>query len=179
MTLRRGFAAGFTVPDGFSSAPPNLGMANELDFCYFLVCNTLAMQCSVVAIVALIWAQLGDPELIHKALHLALPSLFVALVSMSSAFLFGVVAAFQCRLQHPQDNCHFLHVMVLLLGPYAIPQLPGVPFLQPVTGLYLQLLLLFVNEEDYVSGSGHTCEKKRVKSEGSSGMDQVQNSKVT
>ena len=69
------FAAGFTVPGGFSSSPPNLGMAilaNELDFCYFLVCNTLAMQCSVVAIVALIWAQIGDPELIHKAFHLGL-----------------------------------------------------------------------------------------------------------
>lgn len=72
------FAAGFTIPGGFSSSPPNMAMAilaNELDFCYFLVCNTLAMQCSVVTIVALIWAQLGDPELIHKAFHLAMPSL--------------------------------------------------------------------------------------------------------
>ncbi|OAO98556.1 hypothetical protein AXX17_AT4G04320 [Arabidopsis thaliana] len=182
------FAAGFTVPGGFSSSPPNLGMAilaNELDFCYFLVCNTLAMQCSVVAIVALIWAQLGDPELIHKAFHLALPSLFVALASMSSAFLFGVVAtrrsqdSFLFNVIFNTITAIFFHVMVLLLGPYVIPQLPGVPFLQPVTGLYLHLLLLFVNEDDHVFGSGHTCEKKRVNSEGSSGMDQVQNSKVT
>ncbi|CAH8273295.1 unnamed protein product [Arabidopsis lyrata] len=123
------FAAGFTIPGGFSSAPPNLGMANELDFCYFL---SPCLQHFFSA-----WLVQGG----HR------------------------IAAFQCRLQHPNDNCHFLHVMVLLLGPYVIPQLPGVPFLQPVTGLYLQLLLLFVNEEDYVSGSGHTCEKKRVKSE--------------
>ncbi|EOA23089.1 hypothetical protein CARUB_v10003871mg, partial [Capsella rubella] len=177
------FAAGFTVPGGFSSSPPNLGMAilaNELDFYYFLICNTLAMQCSVVAIVALIWAQLGDPELIHKAFHLALPSLFVALVFMSAAFLFGVAATrrsqnkFLFSVVFNTITAIFFHVMVLLLGPYVIPQLPGVPFLQPVTGLYLQLLLLFVSEDDDVSSAGHTCEKKRVESVGSSGVVQVQ-----
>lgn len=104
---------------------------------------------------------------------------------MSSTFLFGVIDtrrsqnSFLFNVVFNTITAIFFHVMVLLLGPYVIPQLPGIPILQPVTGLYLQLLLLFVNEDDHVSGSRYTCEKKRVKSVESSGMDhQLQKSKV-
>ncbi|KAF8112207.1 hypothetical protein N665_0066s0079 [Sinapis alba] len=86
------FAAGFTMPGGFNSS----GMAVLIDdstFSNFLVCDTLAMQCSVIAIVTLILAQLGDQELAHRAFHLALPSLFFALFFTSSAFIYGVKAA--------------------------------------------------------------------------------------
>jgi len=51
------FAAGFTIPGGFNSSAPNMGMATLADdstLFFFLVLDTLAMQSSIVAIVALI-----------------------------------------------------------------------------------------------------------------------------
>ncbi|CAH8313243.1 unnamed protein product [Eruca vesicaria subsp. sativa] len=145
------FAAGFTMPGGFNSS----GMAvliNDSTFSNFLVCDTLAMQCSVIAIVTLIWAQLGDQELAHRAFHLALPSLFFALFFMSAAFIYGVNASVQHNIVL-DDKIHiisaiFCNVTLVLLGPYVIPQVSGIPFVQDLTSLYLYLLLWFVSEDD-------------------------------
>ncbi|KAL1216493.1 Protein ACCELERATED CELL DEATH 6 [Cardamine amara subsp. amara] len=87
------FAAGFTLPGGYISSSPDLGMAvlvKKTAFKVFLLCNSMAMFSSVVTIMALIWAQLGDILLIQKAFQLALPLLAIALVSMSIAFMAGV-----------------------------------------------------------------------------------------
>ncbi|VYS61722.1 unnamed protein product [Arabidopsis thaliana] len=158
------FAAGIAIPGGFSSSTPKRGIAilDDDDFLsIFLVFNTLAMQSSVLAIVALIWAQLGDPVLVHKTFHLALPALFVSLVSMSSAFFCGVVATTK---HNPWlfdsiifISIIFLFVVAYLLAPYAIPQFPGTPFLQRITKCYLDFMLLFVNEDDV----DIVCEKKQ------------------
>ncbi|KAF8113105.1 hypothetical protein N665_0056s0010 [Sinapis alba] len=89
------FAAGLTVPGGFNSSPPNLGLAilaDDYNFISFVVADIVAMHSSLVAIVALIWAQMGDPDLVHRAFRTALPSLSLALYSMSFAFYFGVLA---------------------------------------------------------------------------------------
>ncbi|XP_013645582.2 protein ACCELERATED CELL DEATH 6-like [Brassica napus] len=168
------FAAGFTMPGGFN----NSGMAVLVDdktFSNFLVCDTLAMQCSVIAIVALIWAQLGDQELAHRAFHLALPSLFFALFFMSSAFIYGVNAAVQQNIVL-DDKIHiisaiFCNVMLILLGPYVIPQVSGIPLVQDLTSLYLYVLLWFVSEDDDEKHHISKCVKKE--SMGSSRVEQV------
>ncbi|CAN7089385.1 unnamed protein product [Brassica rapa subsp. narinosa] len=168
------FAAGFTMPGGFN----NSGMAVLVDdktFSNFLVCDTLAMQCSVIAIVALIWAQLGDQELAHRAFHLALPSLFFALFFMSSAFIYGVNAAVQQNIVL-DDKIHiisaiFCNVMLILLGPYVIPQVSGIPLVQDLTSLYLYVLLWFVSEDDDEKHHTSKCVKKE--SMGSSRVEQV------
>uniref|UniRef100_A0A0D2ZTJ1 PGG domain-containing protein n=1 Tax=Brassica oleracea var. oleracea TaxID=109376 RepID=A0A0D2ZTJ1_BRAOL len=178
------FAAGFTIPGGFNSSAPDMGMAvlaYDSTLFFFLVLDTLAMQSSVVAIVALIWALLGDPAIVHRAFHLALPSLFLALLSMSWAF----VAALQATIKQNSvlinvisiTSMVFYGLIIFLLAPYVIPQVPGFPFLQRLTRIYLILLLIFVNEDDsgrhYTSGSDNMCVKSVAESVGSSGADQV------
>ncbi|XP_023634846.1 protein ACCELERATED CELL DEATH 6 [Capsella rubella] len=90
------FAAGFTIPGGFNSSAPHLGratLAKNPTLCIFLLLDILAMQSSVATIGTLIWAQLGDPLLIRKSLHVALPLLLFSLLCMPLAFLFGVLTA--------------------------------------------------------------------------------------
>ncbi|CAN6807093.1 unnamed protein product [Brassica oleracea] len=122
------FTAGFTLPGGYNGSAPNLGMAvltKKTAFQVFLVCDTLAMYSSIITIVALIWAQLGDISLILKAFNIALPFLGLALTSMSIAFMAGTYAA----VSHlPLLGCFvlgigviFLLVLLLLLVPYVAP----------------------------------------------------------
>ncbi|CAL9233139.1 unnamed protein product, partial [Arabidopsis halleri] len=179
------FAAGFTMPGGFNSSAPNAGMAILVDeLSAFIVADTIAMFTSVVAIVALIWAQLGDRELAHRAFHLALPALFFALLFMSVAFVFGVMATTKhniglTRFMSIVFDIFFL-VTVALLTPYVIPQVYGLPIIGIATSFYLNLLLLFVNEDDEkhcTTGSCHTCVKS-VESVGSSSGGQLEKSKV-
>uniref|UniRef100_A0A0D3DT43 PGG domain-containing protein n=1 Tax=Brassica oleracea var. oleracea TaxID=109376 RepID=A0A0D3DT43_BRAOL len=90
------FTAGLTLPGGYNGSAPNLGMAvltKKTAFQVFLVCDTLAMYCSIIIIVALLWAQLGDISIILKAFYMALPFLGLALTSMSIAFMAGTYAA--------------------------------------------------------------------------------------
>ena len=84
------FTAGFTLPGGYKSSAPNLGRAmlvTNLNFTIFLIFNAVAMQSSVLAVVSLLWAQLGDPALFRASLSVALPSLCIALISMAYAFV--------------------------------------------------------------------------------------------
>lgn len=171
------FAAGFTLPGGFNSSAPNMGMAilaYKFNFRFYLVFNTLAMQSSIVAIVALIWAQLGDLPLVHRAFHMALPSLFVALISMSLAFLCGVLVTL------PNNgglvevitiiSTIFLCVILFLLAPHVIPQVPRVPFLRGFTRAYLEILLTFVKED----GDDGKHQTSKVDFVGSSGAEKAE-----
>lgn len=86
------FAAGFTMPGGYNSNP-HPGMATlvmQRSFHLFLICDAIALYSSIVVVVALIWAQLGDLNLVLSALKLAIPLLGVALTMMSLAFMAGV-----------------------------------------------------------------------------------------
>ncbi|CAB77831.1 hypothetical protein [Arabidopsis thaliana] len=149
------FTAGFTLPGGYNGSVPNFGMATlakKTAFQVFLVFDTLAMYCSIITIVALIWAQLGDLSLIMKAFNLALPLLGLALTSMSIAFMAGTYAAVY-----------------------------GLLIVGVLTSSYLDFLLLFVNEDDdeknYTTGSSHTCVKSGESMGSSSGV-QAEKSKV-
>ncbi|THG13656.1 protein ACCELERATED CELL DEATH 6-like [Camellia sinensis] len=87
------FAAAFSIPGGYNNSDPNQGIATMLakaKFQEFVICDTIAMYCSIIAVVILIWAQLGDVSTMHAALKLALPLLGIALAMMSIAFMAGV-----------------------------------------------------------------------------------------
>lgn len=122
------FTAGLALPGGYNGSAPNLGMAvltKKIAFKVFLVCDTLAMYSSMVIIVALLWAQLGDISIILKAYYMTLPFLALALTSMSIAFMAGTYAV----VSHvPLLGCFvlgigviFLLVLLLFLVPYVAP----------------------------------------------------------
>ncbi|PQQ03521.1 protein ACCELERATED CELL DEATH 6-like [Prunus yedoensis var. nudiflora] len=105
------FAAGFTMPGGYNSSSPQEGMATLLNkdmFQAFVICNTIAMYSAVLVTVCLIWAQLGDLNLVYAALRLALPLLAIALTMMSLAFMVGVYVVV--------SDLHWLSYVVLILG---------------------------------------------------------------
>uniref|UniRef100_A0A1J3G2C2 PGG domain-containing protein n=1 Tax=Noccaea caerulescens TaxID=107243 RepID=A0A1J3G2C2_NOCCA len=140
-------------------------LANNLAhpiFVCFMVFDILAMLSSVVAIVALIWAQMGDAELVYKAFQLALPSLSLALTTMSIAFLYGVLVTTSCNflllffiniIQIP-----FYFLLIFDLTPYVGPDIKR--SFGSTISISLWVLLRFVNEDDsetyHNSGSGQT-----------------------
>ncbi|PSS05728.1 Protein ACCELERATED CELL DEATH like [Actinidia chinensis var. chinensis] len=87
------YAAGFTMPGGYNSSNPDQGMATMVSkpyFQMFVICDTIALYSSMIVAVSLIWAQLGDLNLILTSLRLALPLLGISLSMMSLAFMAGV-----------------------------------------------------------------------------------------
>ncbi|GMN28041.1 hypothetical protein TIFTF001_001900 [Ficus carica] len=82
------FAAGLISPaggdDNSKSNSPNPGM-----FHVFVVANTIAMYSSITVVVALIWAQLADRELVLASYNYTLPVLGLALAMVSIAFMAG------------------------------------------------------------------------------------------
>ncbi|CAA7047021.1 unnamed protein product [Microthlaspi erraticum] len=156
------FAAGITVPGGFNNSGMAILAKNSVTFVCFVVLDILAMLSSVIAIVALIWAQMGDPELIHKAFRLALPSLSLALSSMSFAFLNGVLVT-----TSPKSFLSFFIKIIqiplaillfYLLAPYVGPEI-DCPLARSAN-ICLRILLRFVDEDNaetyHNSGSGQT-----------------------
>ncbi|AEE82324.2 Ankyrin repeat family protein [Arabidopsis thaliana] len=152
------FTAGFTLPGGYNGSVPNFGMATlakKTAFQVFLVFDTLAMYCSIITIVALIWAQLGDLSLIMKAFNLALPLLGLALTSMSIAFMAGTYAA----VSHLPLLAYFilgiglifLLVLLLIIIPYVSPHSPTQPFLRHIFyyPYFLMLLVAGDNRNKY------------------------------
>ncbi|KAF7141947.1 hypothetical protein RHSIM_Rhsim06G0145700 [Rhododendron simsii] len=90
------YTAGFTMPGGYNNSDPNQGMAtmlNKSKFQIFVISNTIAVYSPMIVAVSLIWAQLGDLNLILTSLRLALPLLRLALSMMSLAFKAGVYLA--------------------------------------------------------------------------------------
>ncbi|KAF7850217.1 hypothetical protein BT93_L5727 [Corymbia citriodora subsp. variegata] len=91
------FAAGFTVPGGLNSSDTaskdDRGMATMLDkgmFQAFAICNTIAMFCSMIVVVDLIWMWLANVDIAVAALERTNLPLKIALPAMSIAFLTGV-----------------------------------------------------------------------------------------
>ncbi|KAG7557744.1 Ankyrin repeat [Arabidopsis suecica] len=145
------FAAGFTIPGGFNSSGPNLGraiLASDLKLVFFMVFDILAMQSSIVTIATLIWAQLGDPTLVHRSLNVAFPSLFFALLCMPVAFYCGALVAFA----HVKGLVIFLNItfaiflflMLFVLGPHVFLQIPGIP---AYFGGYFIFFIMLVDED--------------------------------
>ncbi|RVW21009.1 hypothetical protein CK203_111424 [Vitis vinifera] len=93
------------------SSDPNVGMAALLMrnmFHMFVICNTTAMYTSILAAIILIWAQLGDLNVMDTALRFALPFLGLALTAMSLGFMAGVYLVV--------SNLHWLAIVVVIIG---------------------------------------------------------------
>ena len=83
------FAAAFTMPGGYKESG---GMAKFLEkpmFHVFVISNTIAMYSAITAVVALIWAHLGDLKLFNAAYKFSLPILGLAITMVSLAFMAG------------------------------------------------------------------------------------------
>ncbi|CAH8385979.1 unnamed protein product [Eruca vesicaria subsp. sativa] len=147
------FTAGFTLPGGYMSSAPYLGMAaliNKMNFKIFILFNSLSMCCSMVTIMALIWAQLGDAVLTKKAFKLALPLLVIALQSMAMAFVAGVTLVVSdlpwlSHLVFAIDTSFFLFLMLLII-PYAFSSARQ-GFLRHIFYFPYFLMLLVVGDE--------------------------------
>ncbi|KAL9677740.1 hypothetical protein QQ045_005976 [Rhodiola kirilowii] len=90
------FAAGFTVPGGYkNSNEPLQGQATLLHkqiFSLFIFCDTISMYSAMIVVVSMVWAQMGDLNLVVIALRLGLWLLGVSLTTMSIAFMAGIYA---------------------------------------------------------------------------------------
>lgn len=105
------FTAGFTIPGGYNNSKEDQGIATMLQrraFHVFIFSDTIAMYSSILVAVCLIWAQLGDLNLVLTALQLAIPLLGVSLVMMSLAFTAAVYLVV--------SNLNWLASSVLIMG---------------------------------------------------------------
>ncbi|GMP67171.1 hypothetical protein CsSME_00027251 [Camellia sinensis var. sinensis] len=145
------FAAGLTMPGGYNNnSDHDQGMATMLKhkwFHMFIFCDTIAMYSSIIVSVSLIWAQLGDLNLVLTAFRLALPLLGIALTMMSLAFVAGVyvVVSVLNWLAHAVliMGMVFLTILIVLFIPLCIPVSSNYPILRYVF-YYPFCLLIFV-----------------------------------
>ncbi|GAB2279540.1 hypothetical protein Dimus_014186 [Dionaea muscipula] len=101
------FAAGFTFPGGYSSS----GMAIFVDkptFQAFVITNSIALYSSILAVVALIYAQLGDLRLILISVKFAVPLLGISLTMMCVSFMVGVYLLV--------NHIRWLSIVILVMG---------------------------------------------------------------
>ncbi|KAK9284236.1 hypothetical protein L1049_023405 [Liquidambar formosana] len=124
------FAAGFTLPGGNNDSGPDEGMATLVKnriFQAFLICNTIATYSSIIVVISLIFAQLGDLNLILTSLKLALPLLGVALAMVSLTFTAGVYLAV--------SNVNWLANVVLIMGSIFLITLLAlfIPLFSPIS----------------------------------------------
>ncbi|PIN23608.1 hypothetical protein CDL12_03665 [Handroanthus impetiginosus] len=124
------FAAVFTVPGGYNISGTDSGIATMLrgkGFHIFVICDSIAMYSSIIAAVALIWAQLGDVTLFLDAFNLAVPFLGIALSMMSMTFTAGLFLAV--------SKLRWLSTAVLVMGItfFAMLSVILIPLCIPVT----------------------------------------------
>ncbi|KAF8391363.1 hypothetical protein HHK36_023667 [Tetracentron sinense] len=112
------FAAGFTMPGGFNNDGPRQGLATmltKLEFQIFLICNTIAMYSSIISAITLIWAQLGDIDLLVIALRMSLMLLAISLTMMAFAFAAGVyLVPLWSKYPVLRDICYCVLLVLLL-----------------------------------------------------------------
>ncbi|KAK3440794.1 hypothetical protein EUGRSUZ_B01059, partial [Eucalyptus grandis] len=87
------FAAGFSVPGGYNSSEPDAGIATLLSksmYDVFVICNTIALYSSIIAVVILLLAQLLSSRQMRFVLKKTRLPLVISLTTMSVAFMAGV-----------------------------------------------------------------------------------------
>ncbi|KAG7556742.1 Ankyrin repeat-containing domain [Arabidopsis suecica] len=130
-------ATAFTIPGGYNSTGENIGMATlakKTTFQVFIICNTLAMGASVVALVFLLLAQLGDINRVATFVEFALNYLMIALCAMPISFTTGVVLV----VSHiPKLSKTIMIIAAVLLSPIPVLLFPF--YLQ-----YIVFLLIYV-----------------------------------
>lgn len=130
-------ATAFTILGGYASTGENIGMATlakKTTFQVFIICNTLAMGASVVALVFLLLAQLGDINRVATFVEFALNYLMIALCAMPISFTTGVVLV----VSHiPKLSKTIMIIAAVLLSPIPVLLFPF--YLQ-----YIVFLLIYV-----------------------------------
>ncbi|CAG7908978.1 unnamed protein product [Brassica rapa] len=118
----------------------------------FVVSNTIAMYSSVLTTVALIWAQLGDLVLILNVFKFVLPLLGIALISMSFAFLAGMLVVVGNQLWLSvlllASGGVFLGMLFLLVVPFVCPYTSRPSFFRYVLRYPFYLLLMLIVWDD-------------------------------
>ncbi|CAN7138750.1 unnamed protein product [Brassica rapa subsp. narinosa] len=116
------------------------------------VSNTIAMYSSVLTTVALIWAQLGDLVLILNVFKFVLPLLGIALISMSFAFLAGMLVVVGNQLWLSvlllASGGVFLGMLFLLVVPFVCPYTSRPSFFRYVLRYPFYLLLMLIVWDD-------------------------------
>uniref|UniRef100_A0A7C9A2I8 PGG domain-containing protein n=1 Tax=Opuntia streptacantha TaxID=393608 RepID=A0A7C9A2I8_OPUST len=85
------FAAGFTVPGGFNNDTGEAIMAKKAAFLVFILADTIAMCCSMLALVCLIWSMVCDiPDKSLILVDYSVAILMAALYGTLVAFMTGV-----------------------------------------------------------------------------------------
>ena len=87
------FAAGLTSPGGNDDSHSDEDTTTWIQKCMlhvFVISNTVAMYASITVVIALIWAQLGDRDLVLAALRYAVAVLGISLAMVDIAFMAGV-----------------------------------------------------------------------------------------
>lgn len=148
------FAAGFTMPGGNNTSKGNEGMAimlDKLNFQVFVVCNSIAMYSSIIVAVTLMWAQLGDLNLLLNALRSAQRLLGLSLTMMTIAFMVSVHLVL--------NKLVWLGIAVLTMGILSVASLLAlfVPLFLPYTSnsriaryiSYYPFYLLMMASESY------------------------------
>ncbi|KAJ0081194.1 hypothetical protein Patl1_12011 [Pistacia atlantica] len=106
------YAAGFTMPCGFKNSDPDEGTATLLGrnvFGIFIFCDTIAMYCSILAAVTVLWGQMGDAyDLVLMVVRFALPLMGISLIMMNLAFIAGIYLVV--------SKLSWLGIAVLVLG---------------------------------------------------------------
>ncbi|GMP54533.1 hypothetical protein CsSME_00019680 [Camellia sinensis var. sinensis] len=105
------FAAGITVPGGYDDSVTHKGMAlmvKKSAFQLFVIANAVAMYSSIIVAVLLIWAQLGDLNLVRVSLKLASPLFGGALMMVAISFMTGVYLVV--------NNLNWLSYVILIIG---------------------------------------------------------------
>ncbi|XP_050289774.1 protein ACCELERATED CELL DEATH 6-like [Quercus robur] len=113
------FAAAFTVPGGYNGSGGVTTFLEKQMFQVFVICNSIAMYSAIAVVVTLIWAQLGDLNLVIAAFKFAVPIFGLALTMVSVAFMVGNYLVLR--------NLNWLAYLVLIIGSF----------------VHLTLLLLF------------------------------------
>ena len=83
------FAAAFTMPSGYNNTGSMATFLEKHMFHVFIISNAVAMYSAIIVVVALIWAQLGDLNLVIAAFQFCVPILGLALTMVSIAFMAG------------------------------------------------------------------------------------------
>ncbi|XP_056163040.1 protein ACCELERATED CELL DEATH 6-like [Syzygium oleosum] len=147
------FAAGFAVPGGFNSSDTaskdDRGMATMLHkrlFQVFTICNTIAMFCSMIAVINLIYAQKNDVKVAIVADRHSMLPLAIALPAMSIAFLTGVTLTVG-KLPWLANTIFYLGLVFLLILSGAV-LIEYLPLLQsnhrPIRRLIFWLVLAYI-----------------------------------
>lgn len=148
------FAAGFAVPGGFNgsdmASKGDQGMATMLDkrmFQAFVICNTIAMFCSMIAVVNLNLVQPNDEGALVSAYTNSIVPLMIALPAMSVAFLTGVTLTIS-KLPWLANTIFYLGLVFLLI--ISVASLFEFPFYLVIGGiccrrLVFRIILIYIS----------------------------------